>query len=80
MTVCIWENTRNNDQNRKTMSTQDNNMNIPENILVKDTMARKKVAFKELCRFPSEENETKYKRIRNQTRKIVARAMRMKAN
>ena len=47
---------------------------------VKDTIKRKKAAFKELCRFPSEENMTQYKRIRNQTRKIVARAMRMEAN
>ena len=38
------------------------------------------MAFKELCRFPSEENKTKHKRIRNQTRKIVTRAMRMEAN
>ena len=47
---------------------------------VKHTLARKKAAFKELCRFPSEENTTQYKRLRNQTRKIVARAMRMEAN
>ena len=47
---------------------------------VKDTIARKKVAFKELCKFPSEENKTQYKRIRSQTRKIVATAMRMEAN
>ena len=47
---------------------------------VKDTIAKKKAAFKELCRFPSEENKTQYKRIRNQTRKIVAKAMRMEAN
>ena len=47
---------------------------------VKDTITRKKVAFKELCRFPSEQNKTQYKHIRNQTRKIVARAMRMEAN
>ena len=46
----------------------------------KDTITRKKVAFKELCRFPSEENKNQYKRIRNQTRKIVARAMRMEAD
>ena len=46
---------------------------------VKDILARKKVAFKELCRFPSEENKTQYKRLRNQTRKIVAGAMRMEA-
>ena len=38
---------------------------------VKDTIARKKMAFKELCRFPSEENKTKYKRLRNQTMKVV---------
>ena len=47
---------------------------------VKNTIARKKAAFKELCRFPSEENTTKYKRFRNQTRKIVARATRTEAN
>ena len=47
---------------------------------VKDNIARKKAAFKELCRIPSEQNKTQYKRIRNQTRKMVARAMRMKAN
>ena len=47
---------------------------------VKDTIARKKAASKDLCRFPSEQNKTQYKRIRNQTRKIVARAMRMEAN
>ena len=46
---------------------------------VKDTIARKKVAFHELCRFPSEEDETQYKRLRNQTRKTVARAMIMEA-
>ena len=47
---------------------------------IKDTIARKKAAFKEPCRFPSEQNKTQYKRIRNQTRKIVARAIRMEAN
>ena len=47
---------------------------------VKDTIARKKAAFKELCRFPSEETKTQYKCFRNQTRKTVARAMRMEAN
>ena len=30
--------------------------------------------------FPSEENKTQYKRIRNQTRKIAATAMRMEAD
>ena len=47
---------------------------------VKDIIARKKAALKELCRFPLKENKTKYKRIRNQTRKTVARTMRMEAN
>ena len=47
---------------------------------VKDIIARKKAAFKEPCSFPSEENKTQYKCIRNQTRKIVARAKRMEAN
>ena len=47
---------------------------------VKDMIARKKVALKELCRFPSKENKIKYKCIGNQMRKIVARSMRMKAN
>ena len=47
---------------------------------VKDTIARNKTIFKELCRFPSEENKTRYKRLRNQTRKIVARALRMEAD
>ena len=46
----------------------------------KDTIAKKKAAFKELCRFPSEQNKTQYKRIRNQTRKISARTRRMESN
>ena len=47
---------------------------------VKDTIAKKKAAFKELCRFQSEENKTQYKCFRNQTRTIVARAMKKKLN
>ena len=47
---------------------------------IKNAIARKKAAFKELCKFPSEENKTQYKRLRNQTRKIVAKAKRMEAN
>ena len=47
---------------------------------VKDTITRKRAVFRELCRFPSEQNKTQYKLIRKQTRKIVARAMRMEAN
>ena len=33
-----------------------------------------------LCRFPSEDNKTQHKRLRNQTRQVVARAMRVEAN
>ena len=47
---------------------------------VKDTLARKMATFKELCRFPSEENIIQDKRLRNQMKKIVAKAMRMEAN
>ena len=43
---------------------------------VKNAIAEKKVAFKELCRSSSEINKTKYKRARNHTRKVVAKAMR----
>ena len=46
---------------------------------VKNAVARKKAAFKELCRFPSEENKAKYRCMRNNTRKVVARAMRNEA-
>ena len=46
---------------------------------VKDFIPRKKAAFKELCKFPLEENKTQYKRLRNQMRKIVARAMKKEA-
>ena len=47
---------------------------------IKDTIATKKATYKDLCKFPSEENKTQCKRIKNQTRKTVARAMRMEAN
>ena len=33
---------------------------------VKETISRKKVAYKELCRFPSEENKTQHQRLSNQ--------------
>ena len=46
---------------------------------VKNTIARKKAAFKTLCRLPFEENKIQYKCIRNETRKVVARAMRKEA-
>ena len=61
-------------------STRDRGAMCWWNEEVKDTIARKKAEFKYLCRFPSEENKTQYKPVRNQTRKIVARAMRMEAN
>ena len=41
---------------------------------VKDTIVRKKEGFKELCKFPSEENKIHYKRVKNQTWKVVAKA------
>ena len=47
------------------------------NAKVKNTTARK-ATFNELCRFSLKENMTQHKRLRNQTRKFVARAMRMK--
>ena len=47
---------------------------------VKNIIARKKAAFKELSRFPSKKNKTQYKRLRNHTRKTVAGAMRIEAN
>ena len=45
----------------------------------KNTIARKKAAFRELCRLTSEDNKFQYKGIRNQTRKVVAKAMRKEA-
>ena len=42
-------------------------------------MKRKKAAFAELCNFSSEENKTQYKRLRNQTKEVVVRAMKKKA-
>ena len=38
---------------------------------VKDAIATKKAAFKELCRFPLEENKTKYKRIEIKREKLL---------
>ena len=46
---------------------------------MEDTTTPQKVAFKEMCRFPSADNKTRHKRIRNQTRKVVVAAMRKKA-
>ena len=46
---------------------------------VKNNTARKKAAFKELYRLSSEENKIEYDCLRNQTRKIVARAVRKEA-
>ena len=42
---------------------------------MKDIVARKKVAYKKEFGFPSKYNKSQYKRIRNQTRKVVARAI-----
>ena len=35
----------------------------------KDTIARKKVAFQEVCKLPSEENKTQYKRLKKSVAK-----------
>jgi len=43
---------------------------------VKDAIARKKKACKELCKIGSEENKLKYRKTRNEIKKAVARAMR----
>jgi len=45
---------------------------------VKDAIARKKKAYKELCKIGSE-NKLKYRKTRNETKKAVARAMRREA-
>ena len=46
---------------------------------VKEIIARKKAAFKKTCWLLSEGNKIQYKRIRNQTRKVVAKVMRKEA-
>ena len=43
---------------------------------VKEAVARKRAAYKELCKNSSDENKTRYKTMKNQTKKVVARAMR----
>ena len=40
---------------------------------------KQRAAFKKLCRFPLEENKIPYKRVRNQTRKVIASGMRKEA-
>jgi len=46
---------------------------------VKDAIARKKKAYKELYETGSEKNKLKYRKTRNETKKAVARAMRREA-
>ena len=46
---------------------------------IKDIIARKKAAFKELSRFLSEESKDSIQTFKKSTRIIVTRAMRMKA-
>ena len=46
---------------------------------IKDIIARKEAAFRKLCGFPSKESESQCKRLRNQTRKVVVRAMKKEA-
>jgi len=40
---------------------------------------RKKGAFKKFCNTRLEEHKVAYKRIRNQTRKVIAKAMKVEA-
>ena len=47
---------------------------------MQEAIKTKKNAFRELCKIRSEENKDNYKRERNQTRKIVSRAMRREAD
>ena len=46
---------------------------------VKDAVAKKKKAFKDLCKDRCEANKMLYKKIRNKTKKVVASAMRNEA-
>ena len=46
---------------------------------MKDTIAKKKAAFTEKCWFLFENDKSQYKRLKNSTRKVVARAVRKKA-
>ena len=47
---------------------------------VKDIRARKKAVLKSCAGFHKKKGKTQYKRLRNQSRKTVAKAMRMEAN
>ena len=46
---------------------------------VKNAISRKKTAFKEMCRLSTDKTKAEYKRIRNQTKKVIAAAMRKEA-
>jgi hypothetical protein len=46
---------------------------------VKEAIARKKVAFKEMCKNGTDENKALYKNMRNRAKKVVAKAMRKEA-
>ena len=46
---------------------------------VKDAVAKKKKAFKNLCKDGCEANKLLYQKIRNRTKKVVASAMRKNA-
>ena len=46
---------------------------------VKEAICKKKEIFKELCKNQSEENKIKYRKQRNLTRKVVAKAMKREA-
>ena len=46
---------------------------------VKEAIADKKVAFKELCKNRTEENKVRYVRMRNRAKRVVAKAMKEEA-
>ena len=46
---------------------------------VKDAIDRKKKAFKLWCTNRSAENKNKYRKARNETKKVISKAMRQKA-
>ena len=45
---------------------------------MKDPIAKKKKAFKDLCKDGREANRLLYKKIRSRTKKVVASAMRLR--
>ena len=42
---------------------------------MKEAIARKKDAYKEMCKSGTETNKARYKNVKNRTKKVVAKAM-----